>query len=316
MRETELIGWLLDGDPAIRWQVLRDLNGATVREVDAERARVASEGWGKRLLDRQHANGRWSADKGPAAYRGLYTPKWTSTTYTLLLLRHLGLAAENDRARAGCRELVEGAEWFPSGGLGYFESRRVAEHCVSSMVLSILEAFDAEPAARARLTSFLVDEQHADGGWNCDVAATHSSFNTTCLALDALQLRERSVRIRGAIARGLEFFLQHQLFCSHRTGKTVRPAFVRLAPLIGWQYDLLRGLEVFARARAPRDSRLDKAIRWILARRRSDGRWNAMAPPSGAFHFQLEPAGAPSRWMTLRCLRVLRWWDGAEQPRR
>ena len=277
--------------------------------MERERARVAREGWGRRLLDLQGDDGRWSSERGPAAYRGLYIPKWTSTTYTMLLLRHLGLPATNPRARAGCRELVEGAEWFPSGGLGYFATRRVAEPCVSAMVLSILEAFACQPEARERLTRFLVSEQAQDGGWNCELGAQHSSFNTTAAALEALQLGQASPRASAVMARGREFFLRHQLFCSHRTGKTVRSDFVRLSPLIGWHYDVLRGLELFARANAPGDARLEKAIALLLKRRRKDCRWDAVAPPGGALHFVLEPTGAPSRWTTLRCLRVLRWWQ-------
>jgi len=309
MRENELIGWLLEGDPAVRWQVLRDVLGATEREVQAERARVAQEGWGRRLLGLQGKDGRWKSDRGPAAYRGLYIPKWTSTTYTMLLLRHLGLPAGNEQARAGCRELAQGAEWFASGSLGYFASRRAAEHCASAMVLSVLEAFACEPEPRDRLAGFLLSEQKQDGGWNCDLEARHSSFNTTCAALEALELRPPTPGSKAALGQGHEFFLRHQLFCSHRTGEPVKSAFLRLAPLIGWQYNALRGLELFARIDAPRDARLEKAVALVLGRRRKDGRWNACAPPAGALHFELEPAGAPSRWTTLRCLRVLRWWE-------
>lgn len=304
--DDALIPWLLEGDPAIRWQVMRDLQG---RPYEAERARVARSGWGKRLLDCQAPNGRWSTGRGPETYRGLYIPKWTSTTYTMLLLRHLGLPAHDPHARAGCRELACGAEWFPSGGLGYFVSRRIAEPCVSAMVLSILEAFDYDREPRDRLTKYLLADQHDDGGWNCEIGDRHSSFNSTCSALEALELR--SPPPRQVIARGLEFFLQHQLFCSHRTGKPAMAHFMRLAPLVGWQYNLLRGLELFARADADYDPRLEKAIAIVLRRRRKDGRWDGVAPPAGALHFRLEPRG-PSRWTTLRCLRVLRWWDATK----
>jgi len=309
-RDDELVPWLLEGDPAVRWQVLRDLQGASEPAVRRERARVAREGWGRRLLDRQGKDGRWESHRGPAAFHGLYIPKWTSTTYTMLLLRHLGLSAEDEQGRAGCRELVEGAEWFPSGGLGYFGSYRAPEPCVSAMVLSILEAFAYEARPRVRLARFLLSAQKEDGGWNCELGARHSSFNTTCSALEALQLRPPTARVREVMARGFEFFLRHQLFCSHRTGKPAKSAFLRLAPLVGWQFNVLRGLELFARANAPRDERLEKAVAIVLKRRRKDGRWLAVAPPAGALHFELEPAGAPSRWTTLRCLRVLRWWEG------
>ena len=314
MRETELLRWLLDGDPAVRWQVLRDLAGASADAVAAERARVGVEGWGRRLLERQGPDGRWSADRGPAAYRGLYVPKWTSTTYTLLLLRRLGLPATDERARAGCRVLVEGAEWFASGGLGFFQARRVAEPCVSAMVLSILEAFACQSAARQQLTRYLLSAQAEDGGWNCRLGSHHSAFASTCAALEALQRRRPPERLANAAAQGREFLLRHQLCCSHRTGRPAGAGFLRLGPLIGWQYDVLRGLELFAGSGIPRDPRLERGLGVVLARRRRDGRWEGLAPPAGALHFALEPAGRPSRWTTLRCLRVLRWWEGGRPP--
>jgi hypothetical protein len=311
MRGDALIQWLLDGDPAIRWQVRRDLLGAGRREVNAERARVAREGWGRRLLDRQAANGRWVPTRGPTKFRGLYIPKWTSTTYTMLLLARLGLPEDHSQARQGCRALVEGAEWFPSGGLGFFSARRTAESCVSAMVLTALHAFSAEAAARARLERFLLGAQLPDGGWNCVEGATHSSFNTTTAALEALLPRSRSRQVAHALARGREFLLAHRLYRSHRTGRIVKASFTRLRWPVGWETDVLRQLHLFVVARADRDPRLSDAIDRILSRRRADGRWTCVRPQPGALHFTLERAGEPSRWVTLQCLRILRWWDNS-----
>ena len=311
MREDAPIQWLLDGDPAIRWQVHRDLLGAGRREVNAERARVAREGWGRRLLDRQAANGRWMATRGPkgAKFRGLYIPKWTSTTYTMLLLARLGLPEDHPKAGEGCRALVEGAEWFPSGGLGFFSTHRTAEPCVSAMVLTSLHAFGAEAAARARLERFLLGAQLPDGGWNCVEGATHSSFNTTTAALEALLPRSRSRQVAHALARGHEFLLAHRLYRSHRTGRIVKASFTRLRWPVGWETDVLRELHVFVAAKADRDARLSEAIDRILRHRRADGRWTCTRPQPGALHFPLERPGEPSRWVTLQCLRILRWWN-------
>lgn len=297
-----VIAWLLEGDPAVRWQVHRDLLGSPARVVAAERARVAREGWGRRLLDLQAPNGRWAADRGPAAYRGLYIPKWTSTTYTLQLLARLGLPEDDRGARAGCRALVSGAEWFSSGGLGFFAARRSSEPCVSSMVLASLNAFASEDAARDRLTRYLVSAQLADGGWNCDEASAHGSFHTTTLALEAL-------RAGDAAARGRDFLLEHRLHRSRRTGEVVKPSFTRLRWAVGWEADVLRQLELFVAGDGTRDPRLADAVELVRRRRRPDGRWVAARPQAGALHFVLEPAGRPSRWVTLLCLRALRWWD-------
>jgi hypothetical protein len=296
-----VMDWLLAGDPAIRWQVHLHLLDSGPRVVKAERARVAGEGWGRRLLELQSPNGRWAADRGPARYRGLYIPKWTSTTYTLQLLARLGLPAENAAAQRGCRALVEGAEWFPSGGLGFFASRRIAEPCVSSMVLQVLEAFDGDAGARARLRRFLVETQLPDGGWNCDEASRRGSFHTTTMALEALRNGRAAESAR-------EFLLDHRLYRSKRTGRPVRPSFERLRWPVGWEADVLRQLEVFVDVDAPRDARLEDAIALIDRRRRADGRWRASPPQAGALHFALEESGAPSRWVTLKCLKILRWW--------
>lgn len=305
--DRAVIDWLLDGDPAIRWQVHQDLLGSSRRTVAAERARVAREGWGRRLLDLQAADGRWSADRRER-FRGLYIPKWTSTTYTMLLLARLGPPRWDPGAQRGCQALVEGAEWFPSGGLGFFGSRRVAEHCVSAMVLFVLEAFDADPDARARLSRFLLEEQLGDGGWNCSIGSNHGSFNTTTAALEALLSGANVPRTRKAVERGREFLLEHRLYCSHRTGRVVKPTFTKLRWPVGWETDVLRQLDWFARAEMPRDERLNDAIDLIVRRRLSDGRWAATRPQPGALHFPLEQPGKPSRWVTLKCLHVLKWW--------
>jgi hypothetical protein len=230
----------------------------------------------------------------------------------MLLLSRLGVPKEDPRARRGCRALVDGAEWFPSGGLGFFASRRTAEHCVSAMVLQVLHAFDAEPAARSRLERFLLATQLPDGGWNCNEGDAHGSFNTTTAALEALLPRARSRPVADALERGREFLCAHGLYRSHRTGRIVKSNFTRLRWPIGWETDVLRELDHFAAARAPRDPRLQEAIDRIRRRRRNDGRWTCASPQPGAVHFELERAGQPSRWVTLRCLRVLEWWENAK----
>jgi hypothetical protein len=310
-RDAAIVEWLLDGDPAIRWQVHRDLLGRPPLAVAAERSRVSREGWGRRLLDRQASDGRWVPDRGPARFRGLYVPKWTSTTYTMSLLSKIGVPPDDAKARRGCHALVSGAEWFPSGGLGYFDARRTAEHCVSAIVLGVLETFDAESRARSRLARFLLDTQLPDGGWNCMEDATHGSFNTTTLALEALLPRARARPVADALARGREFLCSHRLYRSHRTGRIVRSSFTRLRWPIGWEADVLRQLDHFAAARAPRDPRLAEPIDRIRRHRRSDGRWACTSRQPGAVHFELERAGKPSRWVTLKCLRILKWWDDA-----
>jgi hypothetical protein len=306
------LSWLREGDPAIRWQLLRDLEAAPPEQVARERRRVATTGWGKRLLSLQDPEGTWAGR--------LYTPKWTSTTYTMLLLRQLGLPAENERGRSASRLLLDRG-LCGDGGIGFGWGR--SETCVTGMVLSIAATFLSDDERLDRLADCLLAEQMDDGGWNCrrPFGATHSSMNTTILALEGLLVYERHrarsarrlTRVRAAQAKGREFLLAHRLFRSHRTGKVIKRDFVRLTFPPQWHFDLLRGLDYFRASGARPDARLADGIGLLERKRRSDGRWNLEHRYPGHYWFQLERIRAPSRWNTLRALRVLNWWARRER---
>ena len=310
-RTDGTIQWLLDGDPAIRWQTLRNLVGAGDRAVERERRRVAREGWGARLLARQDREGTWAG--------GLYSPKWTSTTYTMLTLRDFGLPSTNRQARKACRLLLDrGLQ--RDGGINYgtwAQWVRRGETCVTGMILSILSYFECEDARLDTIAGYLLGQQMPDGGWNCQrpSGATHSSVHTTISVLEGLQHYElhhgRALRaVRRAQRRGREFLLAHRLFRSHRTGEIIKPAFTRFAFPPRWHYDILRALDHFQAVNAPGDPRLAEAIDIVRRSRREDGRWSLQHSYKGRTYFDLERLGAPSRWNTLRALRVLKWWDG------
>jgi len=304
------IQWLLHGDPAIRWQALRDLVGAAERTVNLERQQIAREGWGARLLARQDPEGTWAG--------GLYTPKWTSTTYTMLLLRDLGLPAGNRQARASCTLLLDkGLQRDGSINLGW---RGRGETCVTGMVLSILSSFDYDDDRLDLIAGHLLEQQMPDGGWNCrrPYGATHASVHTTISVLEGLRHHEAhrhwNVRaVREAQQRGREFLLVHRLFRSHRTGRIIKPDFTRFSFPPRWHYDVLRALDHFREVDAPRDPRLGEAIALVRNRRRKDGCWPLQNEYKGKTFFRLERVGGPSRWNTLRALRVLKWWDHPSQ---
>lgn len=304
------LDWLLAGDPAIRWQALRDLKGASPRTVARERRRVTAEGWGARLLALQDADGRWE--------RGLYTPKWTSTTYTLLLLRDCGVAPDDARCARGCAALLDGGCWS-DGGINFYAPRhKRSETCISSMALALASYFRIDDARVDALADYVLGQQLRDGGWNCRATATtggatHSSFHTTISALEALleyerfrPARARAARV--AQARGREFFLIHRIYKSHRTGEIVKPAMTRFHFPPRWHFDVLRGLDYFRECAAPKDERLRDAI-GLLAVRERDGRWQLGGRYAGKTFFEMESAREPSRWITLRARRVLRWWN-------
>ena len=317
-----VLRWLLEGDPAIRWQTLRDLVGAAEKIVERERGRIARVGWGARLLARQGRDGRWAAGRSPD--RGLYSPKWISTTYTMLALRDFGLPPGNRKARKACGRLLDRG-LRRDGGVGYGTWAKWTgrgETCITGMVLSILSYFQYDDARLDTIARNLLESQMPDGGWNCQrpQGATHSSVHTTISALEGLRCYELrrggdSRQARRAQSRGREFLLAHRLFRSHRTGKVIKPEFLRFSFPPRWHYDVLRGLDYFQAVNAPRDPRLAEAIAVVRERRGSDGRWPLQHAYKGKTYFQLERLGAPSRWNTLRALRVLEWWDrGAPKP--
>jgi len=305
MATPEIVGWLLGGDPSIRWQTMRHLSSAPPDEVAAERARVASEGWGARLLAEQDEDGRWAG--------ALYSPKWTSTTYTLLLLHWLGLPPGNAQALTGCRVLWDAASSW-DGGLNLAKTIREPETCITGMLVLLASSLGHRDDRVDDSVRWLLSQQLADGGWNCETVrrgSRHGSFHTSITVLDALTAYTAGggqEPVDEAMRGGREFFLQHRLYRSHRTGEVVDPAFERFPFPPQWHFDVLRGLEHFAAVGADRDERLEDVVDVVRRRRRTDGRWPVQRAHPGRQWFRMEEPG-PSRWATLRCLRVLQWWD-------
>jgi hypothetical protein len=236
----------------------------------------------------------------------------------MLLLRDFGLPADNPQARKACKLLLnEGLQ--PDGGINYgvwAKWTKRSETCVTGMVLSLLSHFEYDDPRLETIAQHLLEQQMPDGGWNCRRAdgATHSSVNTTISVLEGLKLYElcrghKVTEVRAAQRRAREFLLVHRLFRSHRTGEIMKPAFVRFAFPPRWHYDILRALDYFQAVDAPRDARLSEAIDIVRNARREDGRWPLQHTYKGKTYFEMERVGAPSRWNTLRSLRVLRWWD-------
>lgn len=300
------IRWLLKGDPAVRWQVQRDLQDRAPRTWKATQRLVAREGWGARLLALRAKDGTWGG--------ALYSPTWTSTFYTLRLLTQLGVSPTQPQALASCRLLLEQGV-TDSGGVSLWSSPST-DTCVTGMLLWMASWFGLadEPLVR-RMVDWLLEEQMLDGGWNCQRSngAKHSSFHTTISTLEGLASFQDTPESRGEVDKAMkgaqEFFLAHQLYRSERTGDVVRSSFARFSFPPRWYFDVLRGLEHFSKANMPWDSRLADPVEVLIRRRGTDGLWKAQNKHAGRTHFELEPARQPSRMNTLRALRVLRWID-------
>jgi hypothetical protein len=317
------IQWLLDSDPSIRWQVMQDLLGAPQEEVAAERARVATEGWGARLLGMQGADGSWA---GEAWNHG-----WDSTMHVLSLLRELGLDPESEQARRAVglvRDRVRWKGWDWDGtwrgwdfdGNPFFAGE--VEPCINGQVAASGAYFGLVHDIM-RIIDLLLAEQLPDGGWNCEAerGSTRSSFNTTICMLEALLEYElagasggdsgRSAEVREARLRGQEYLLERRLFRRLSTGEVIDPAFTSFSFPTWWHYDVLRGLEYLRRAGATPDERVAEAIELIESKRDGDGRWllDSQHPGTMAVELEGEGEGRPSRWNTLRALRVLDWYS-------
>ncbi len=297
-----ILAWLLDSDPSIRWQVLRDLTDTPAEVVAAERSRVAPEGWGPRLLDQQRPDGHWGD--------GVATPLWWSNLYTLLFLRDLGIDPASARARSAV-DLVRGnVTWGPEFGDSPFVEGEV-EPCINGRVVA-LGAYFGERSDR--LVDRLLSEQLADGGWNCEAerGSVRSSFHTTICVLEGLLAFEAAFGATPAVTearrRGQEYLLERRLLHRLSTGEIIDPAWTELAFPTLWHYDVLRALDHLRAAGVRPDERVEEAVAIVRGRRQADGRWLLDARHRDTLHEELAGSvGAPNRWITLRALRVLDW---------
>jgi hypothetical protein len=309
--------WLLAGDPAIRWQVLRDLTDAPAADVAAERARVEHDGWGARLLGLEDPDGLWAGGACfPASYRW-DDPEpepgqpWTATMHTLQTLQLLGLDPASDSARRSIARVAANGRW-EHAGQRYFDGE--VEPCINGRTIETGAYFGVDVAP---MVERILGERLDDGGWNCEAenGSVRSSFDTTINVLEGLLEFERatggSADVRAARHAGEEYLLERSLFRRRSTGEVVNPAYLELAFPYYWHYDVLRALDYFRRSGAAPDPRMDEAVAVVRSKGQSDDRWLLDRIHPGQVHFHLEaPTKTPSRWVTLRALQVLRWWDG------
>jgi hypothetical protein len=297
----DTLDWLLDSDPAIRWQAMRDLTDASPEADAAERARVAKEGVGATILASQGADGAWHrAD----------APDWLPTLFTFQLLRATGVDRADPAVDAAVARLEAGYRWDEAFGKKPFFEGEV-EPCINGGALA-LGAYFGRPTES--LASRLVEEQLEDGGWNCEAPkSTRSSYHTTICVLEGLLEYERAAGSTPAIAavrrRGEEYLLERSLFRRRSTGEVANPAFLTFRFPPRYHYDVLRALDYFRAAGVQPDQRMGDAVQVVESRRQTDGRWllDRAANEALAFPF-MESVGEPSRWNTLRALRVLRWY--------
>jgi hypothetical protein len=303
-----VIDWLLDSDASIRWQVKRDMTHEPADVVAAERSRVATEGWGARLLALQAPDGRWAGKP--------WSQDWTDTFHVLELLRRFGLDPESPQARQAIELVREHVVWrggapmeTPWSDNRFFEGE--VEPCINGNVVSTGAYFGVDMTP---LVERLLGEQLPDGGWNCEVenGATVSSFGTTINVLEGLLEHERAVggstEVAAARRRGEEYMLERRLFRRKSTGEVIDPSWLQFSFPTWYFYDVLRGLDYLRDAGIKPDERIAEAIEVVERNRDPDGRWPLQNVHEGDSHIQMDDGdGKPSRWNTLHAMRVLDW---------
>jgi len=317
--QHSVIPWLLDSDPSLRWQVMRDLRGVPAEEVAAERARVATEGGGAALLALQAGDGTWGAT---AWNRG-----WNSTMHVLMLLRDMGLDPASDPARRATDLVRDRVTWKGCGPRechdnAFFEGE--VEPCINAQVVAVGAYFGQDVRG---LVTRLLAEQLDDGGWNCEAASgsKRSSFNTTICVLEALLACEHAIAGSPAMVdarlRGQPYLLERRLFRRRSTGEIIErdrkggSSWLRFAFPTWWHYDVLRGLEYLRDAGAAYDERMAEAVELVASKRDRDGLWPLDARYPGAMPVEIDQGeGRPSRWNTLRALRVLNRFQRNRDP--
>jgi hypothetical protein len=306
MRFDQIITWLLKGDVSIQYQVQRDLLG---NNDLALRDRIAREGWGARFLSRRSSSGHWG--------KRFYQPKWISTHYTILDLKNLNISPRNDKIRQSLAIILEN-EKGPDGGVLPIGAQQKCDVCLNGMLLNYCAYFEVIQQELKSITDFILSQKMDDGGYNCQVnrkGARHSSLHSTLSVAEGIReyvKRGYTYRVQELISAEKtcqEFILQHRLFKSDRTGNIIDRRMLMLSYPSRWKYDILRALDYFRDFDLKFDARMDDALDILVKKRRKDGRWPLQAKHPGQVHFDMEKAGKPSRWNTLRALRILKKYD-------
>jgi hypothetical protein len=299
----KLIEWLLGGDVSIQYQTERDLLGSERPDLQN---RILKEGWGARFLAQRNKNGHWG--------RGFYQPKWTSSHYSLLDIKNLQPPRDQPSLLETIEQIAETRK-ADDGGINPGKTVPVSDVCINGMFLDYACYFKIDQGRLESVVDFVLEEHMADGGFNCQrnrSGAVHSSVHSTISVLEGIQqyktqgYQYRLAELLSAARDAEEFLLMHELFKSDKTGDIIHKDMLRLSFPSRWKYDILRAFEYFRSAGCEWDERMKPAADILMKKRRKDGRWPLQAKHPGELHFEMEKAGKPSRWNTLRALRVLK----------
>ncbi|GAB6154480.1 hypothetical protein JCM17380_32300 [Desulfosporosinus burensis] len=306
MISTKVIDWLLEGDVVIQYQTHRDILETDTNSLRALRTRIQFEGWGKQFLNSRHLNGHGG--------QGFYQSKWINMHYTLLDLKNISIAPDNREIKENLSSIFK-YEKGPDGGINPSRTIKQSDVCINGMVLNYASYFGVNEANLHSIIDFILLQNMNDGGFNCRFnrkGAVHSSLHSTISVIEGILeyskngYSYRLSELREAELKSREFILQHRLFKSDKTGEIIDNKMLMLSYPSRWRYDVLRALDYFHLGDVPHDPRMQEAIDLIKMKQSADGTWPMQAKHPGEVHFEMEKVGEPSRWNTLRALRILK----------
>ena len=300
-----VIDWINQGDVFIRYFVERDLYGSRKKDVDFLKSRILTEGFGYELLKKLDKNTfLWG--------EGVYSPKYTSTHYTLLELCELG-ADLSDKRFVKPIEILLSNMWTNKGQV---RSYRHQDLCVVAMILRISSQAKLKDKRMEEMLDYILENQFTDGGWNCawerKPFPKQSSLHTTISVLEAFAIylengyKYRAEEIQVKIPQGVEYILTKKLFRSVTTGEIIHKEMLNTPFPYGWKYDFLRALYVMASLKITYDKRMEEALSLIVSRLDSFGRIKASPLPPGKHHFIYTRSNKLCPYNTYRVLFVFK----------
>jgi len=306
MENSEIINWLLEGDISIQYQTYRELLNQKRKDIQN---RIATEGWGKYFLSKRNKDGHWG--------QKFYQPKWTSTHYTLLDLKNLSISPVCEPIKETIQKVLKKTKAADGGILPIGEMKK-SDMCINGMVLNYASYFKSNQKDLESIVDNILSQQLEDGGFNCRLnrsGAKHSSLHTTISVLEGiLEYKKNNYSYRidellKAKEESEEFMLIHRLFKSDKSGEIIDKRFLKLSYPTRWRYDIIRALDYFQFAEVKYDLRMQNGLDILSKKRNKESTWNLQANHPGQVHFQMEDVGKPSRWNTLRVLRIFKHFN-------
>lgn len=304
--KNEILTWLLDSDDTLKYQVYRDL----LNEIKPElQEKIYENSWTAKILQKRQPNGHWGLS--------YYQPKWISTHYTLLELKNMAISINLPEITDSINLIIANEKGL-DGGINPSGGTKYSDICINGMFLNFTSYFRADEKNLASIVDLIISQQMPDGGFNCQKnrqGAIHSSFHSTISVIEGINeylkngYSYKKAELKNILYDSVEFMLQHKLFKSDKTGLVINKKFTVFSYPCRWKYDVLRGLDFLCDANIAYDKLLDEAISLLISKRKENGTWNLGAIHPGKIHFEMEKLGRPSKWNTLRAMRVLKYYN-------